>query len=93
VREWKGAEHVVTVREHDFEFPRLGVQVIVGDCERGRRNEMERVGVLRPPADRGGQMNTPPRKVRCGIYCRKSSDEGLSQTFNSLDAQRESCLN
>jgi site-specific DNA recombinase len=32
-------------------------------------------------------------KVRCAIYCRKSSDEGLGQTFNSLHAQRESCLN
>lgn len=30
--------------------------------------------------------------VRCAIYCRKSTDEGLSQEFNSLDAQRESCL-
>lgn len=29
--------------------------------------------------------------VRCAIYCRKSTDEGLSQEFNSLDAQRESC--
>jgi site-specific DNA recombinase len=38
-------------------------------------------------------MNPPPRKIRCGIYCRKSSEEGLSQAFNSLDAQRESCLN
>ena len=38
-------------------------------------------------------MNTPPRKVRAAIYCRKSSDEGLDQTFNSLHAQRESCLN
>ena len=38
-------------------------------------------------------MNAPPRMIRCGIYCRKSSDEGLEQTFNSLDAQRESCLN
>src|SRR6266478_8086807 len=27
--------------------------------------------------------------VRCAIYTRKSSEEGLSQTFNSLDAQRE----
>lgn len=27
--------------------------------------------------------------VRCGIYTRKSSDEGLQQEFNSLDAQRE----
>ena len=38
-------------------------------------------------------MNTPLRKIRCAIYCRKSSEEGLSRTFNSLDAQRESCLN
>jgi site-specific DNA recombinase len=38
-------------------------------------------------------MNCPPRKVRCAIYCRKSSEEGLDQAFNSLHAQRESCLN
>jgi DNA invertase Pin-like site-specific DNA recombinase len=30
-------------------------------------------------------------KVRCAIYCRKSSEEGLEQSFNSLDAQREAC--
>ncbi|MGL6095938.1 MAG: recombinase family protein [Fimbriiglobus sp.] len=29
--------------------------------------------------------------VRCAIYTRKSTDEGLDQEFNSLDAQRESC--
>lgn len=28
---------------------------------------------------------------RCAIYTRKSTDEGLEQEFNSLDAQRESC--
>src|SRR6516164_9778367 len=28
---------------------------------------------------------------RCVIYTRKSSDEGLEQDFNSLDAQREAC--
>src|SRR3954471_19804208 len=27
--------------------------------------------------------------VRCAIYTRKSSEEGLEQPFNSLDAQRE----
>lgn len=31
------------------------------------------------------------RKVRCAIYTRKSTDEGLDQAFNSLDAQREAC--
>ena len=30
-----------------------------------------------------------PRPVRCAIYARKSSEEGLDQAFNSLDAQRE----
>jgi hypothetical protein len=30
------------------------------------------------------------RALRCGIYTRKSTTEGLEQEFNSLDAQRES---
>jgi DNA invertase Pin-like site-specific DNA recombinase len=38
-------------------------------------------------------MNIPQCKIRCAVYCRKSSEEGLDQVFNSLDAQRESCLN
>ncbi|WP_173935084.1 recombinase family protein [Chelativorans sp. Marseille-P2723] len=37
-------------------------------------------------------MNKPTiRKLRCAIYTRKSSEEGLEQEFNSLDAQREAC--
>ena len=31
------------------------------------------------------------KRVRCAIYTRKSSEEGLEQAFNSLDAQREAC--
>jgi DNA invertase Pin-like site-specific DNA recombinase len=30
-------------------------------------------------------------QIRCAIYTRKSSEEGLEQEFNSLDAQREAC--
>ncbi|MEO0696729.1 MAG: recombinase family protein [Pseudomonadota bacterium] len=30
---------------------------------------------------------------RCAIYTRKSTEEGLDQSFNSLDAQREACEN
>jgi site-specific DNA recombinase len=30
-------------------------------------------------------------RVRCAVYTRKSSEEGLEQSFNSLDAQREAC--
>ena len=29
------------------------------------------------------------RQIRCAIYCRKSTNEGLEREFNSLDAQRE----
>ena len=32
-----------------------------------------------------------PALRRCAIYTRKSSDEGLDQAFNSLDAQRDAC--
>ena len=31
------------------------------------------------------------KPVRCAIYTRKSSEDGLEQDFNSLDAQREAC--
>jgi site-specific DNA recombinase len=38
------------------------------------------------------QNSSPTRaKVRCAVYTRKSSEEGLEQEFNSLDAQREAC--
>jgi DNA invertase Pin-like site-specific DNA recombinase len=30
-------------------------------------------------------------KLRCAIYTRKSTEEGLDMEFNSLDAQREAC--
>ena len=42
-------------------------------------------------------MTKPPektkivRKLRCAVYTRKSSEEGLEQQFNSLHAQREAC--
>jgi hypothetical protein len=29
--------------------------------------------------------------IRCAVYTRKSCEEGLEQSFNSLDAQREAC--
>jgi site-specific DNA recombinase len=31
------------------------------------------------------------KPVRCAIYTRKSSEDGLEQDFNSLHAQREAC--
>jgi DNA invertase Pin-like site-specific DNA recombinase len=38
------------------------------------------------PSARAGRQ-----RVRCAIYTRKSTEEGLEQDFNSLDAQREAC--
>ncbi|CAN7648613.1 recombinase family protein [Mesorhizobium sp. LjNodule214] len=32
------------------------------------------------------------QKLRCAVYTRKSTEEGLEQEFNSLDAQREACV-
>ena len=36
-----------------------------------------------------GREPSPDRVIRCAVYTRKSSEEGLDQDFNSLDAQRE----
>jgi site-specific DNA recombinase len=36
-----------------------------------------------------GLSTSPRRRIRCAIYTRKSSEDGLEQEFNSLDAQRE----
>lgn len=41
------------------------------------------------PAASAASEIVSDQKVRCAIYTRKSTDEGLDQDFNSLDAQRE----
>ena len=38
-----------------------------------------------------GKEGVPRTRTRCAIYTRKSTDKGLEQSFNSLDAQREAC--
>jgi DNA invertase Pin-like site-specific DNA recombinase len=38
-----------------------------------------------------GTMPATVRKLRCAVYTRKSSEEGLEMEFNFLDAQREAC--
>ena len=50
------------------------------DCGHDRRHELK-----------DAIMTEGRTKVRCAIYTRKSSEEGLEQEFNSLDAQREAC--
>jgi site-specific DNA recombinase len=36
-------------------------------------------------------MASSPKLLRCAIYTRKSTEHGLEQEFNSLDAQRDAC--
>jgi site-specific DNA recombinase len=38
------------------------------------------------------QPRSPPSPIRCAIYTRKSTEEGLDQDFNSLEAQREAAI-
>ncbi len=38
-----------------------------------------------------GSIVSLPRRLRCVVYTRKSSEEGLDMEFNSLDAQRDAC--
>src|SRR5262245_3788684 len=55
---------------------------------------MERPRILRPEKYEKAAMKELPtvkRKLRCAVYTRKSTEEGLEQEFNSLDAQRDSC--
>jgi DNA invertase Pin-like site-specific DNA recombinase len=39
----------------------------------------------------GEPMPASMKKLRCAVYTRKSTDEGLDKEFNTLDAQREAC--
>jgi site-specific DNA recombinase len=53
---------------------------------------MEWLGIFWAEEPAWARMTKPPvRKLRCAIYTRKSSEEGLDMEFNSLDAQREAC--
>src|ERR1035438_7732784 len=70
----------------------------VRDCPPHHRHAVVWPAVLRNQArtrqsnGQGDPMTSNQKPVqRCAIYTRKSSEEGLEQSFNSLDAQREAC--
>src|SRR5882757_861554 len=60
---------------------------------RNNRHPLERAAVLRPSRqaiERNCLMTAASSKsVRCAIYTRVSTDQGLEQDFNSIDAQYE----
>jgi len=41
------------------------------------------------PAEHLSEVHASPRPLRCAIYTRKSTEDGLHQPFNTLEAQRE----
>ena len=104
VREWRGATHLVLIHADGVEwrgrrYPSLSVvaREITGAQWSGPRffglSKAERRFVERAE-DRHARsliVQNPGATFRCAIYTRKSSDEGLEQEFNSLDAQREAC--
>ena len=70
---------------------RAALPVAVLHCARDHRHTLEWLGVLRDQKPEEGMTKPIPRKLRCAVYTRKSSEEGLEQEFNSLRAQREAC--
>ena len=87
VRAWNGRTHVVVIGEDGvIRWERAGLAKPERSRPRDYGHALVGPGVLWfEEADRG------MKQVRCAIYTRKSSDEGLDQAFNSLDAQREAC--
>jgi site-specific DNA recombinase len=63
---------------------------------RSRRARPDRRGAGRDGVEgrespSGDGLRSVARKLRCAVYTRKSTEEGLDMEFNSLDAQREAC--
>ena len=68
------------------------LQIALGDRPRHHRHALERLVFFGLKNQRGACMKKPiVRKLRCAVYTRKSTEEGLEQEFNCLDAQREAC--
>jgi site-specific DNA recombinase len=103
VREWHGRTHTVTVSEDGFEYagtsyPSLTkiAKKITGAHWSGPRffglpAAGKRTRAESAMTESEKKTMRPVKRSRCAIYTRKSTDEGLEQAFNSLDAQREAC--
>ena len=104
VRQWRGHTHTVLVREGGFEYEgqryrslTVIAEQITGAHWSGPRffgvTRRARTSLSSRPADdkASDQQTRRNGTVRCAIYTRKSSEEGLEQEFNSLQAQREAC--
>ena len=103
MREWRGVTHTVLIHADGIEWRgqryrslSLVARKITGARWSGPRFLASGSGrwTLLQPREQAMARADPARAgltVRCAIYTRKSSDEGLEQEFNSLDAQRKAC--
>ena len=95
-RTYKGEELHVKVLIDGFEWDGEVFPIAVRGGQGDHRLALQRLSVLRPDQARCEmtRRNGKPRATqpgnRCAIYTRKSTEEGLEQEFNTLDAQRES---
>src|SRR5580704_10320270 len=93
----EGANPCRERRGRQLRVQRRSIRKPFGDCTFDHRHSVVGATVFRLESQtelelNGGCMTNPQKPVvRCAIYTRKSSEEGLEQSFNSLDAQREAC--
>jgi len=93
VRDWGGVTHQVQVLEDGILFRSQRYQSLsaVARVITGTRWSGPRFSALQPPPRSAPMELAKTSRRRCAIYTRKSSEEGLEQDFNSLQAQREAC--
>ena len=87
-REWKGVRHRIEVTSDGFKHNGRTFNSLseIARSITGTRWNGPRFFGLREKVGPDGE-----EACRCAIYTRKSTEEGLEQGFNSLDAQREAC--
>ena len=100
MRQWRGYNHTVLVKEDGFEYQgeRYRSLSVIAERITGRIGRALGWGDPVHTRLRGWRMTRRALNgtrrigtVRCAIYTRKSSEEGLEQEFNSLQAQHEAC--
>ena len=97
-REWHGETHEVLVLEKGFAwrgetYPSLSAiaRAITGARWNGWASLWPQAPHKRGSSQWLGRSGGRIGRLRCAIYTRKSSDEGLEQESNFLHAQREAC--
>jgi hypothetical protein len=83
LREWNGTVHTVDVLDKGFAWNGKLYASAIPNRTGDYGGAVVRSAVL--------HAMTGKNLFRCAVYTRKSTEEGLEQEFNSLDAQREAC--